>query len=238
MVVLSGEELLDLALRNEIKSRWRVSPFDFCYEDQIPSIKNNPNFYILYMNVEKSSLVYLSLEKCGDNSGASSLNSAMKVLKTPFSPKDFTTGREISYLSAMIDIIQHYVEDAILEDYAIYSSLFQRVSPLSKGRHKKIYIAREDVSIKDSLLVHSPGIVFADSYTVDSLFTAGSPDALIGFCVSSSAPSKKAESYQIIVSADRHELLYYKREKYTEEKKRGFSLKALKEIKKEHKYRP
>ena len=66
MVVLSGNDLLDIALKNEIKSRWRVSPFDFCYIDEINEIKKNSNFYILYLSTEKSGLVYLNLEKCGE----------------------------------------------------------------------------------------------------------------------------------------------------------------------------
>ena len=105
MVVLSGNDLLDIALKNEIKSRWRVSPFDFCYIDEINEIKKNSNFYILYLSTEKSGLVYLNLEKCGEKESFSSLNSRMDIVKVPFGPKEFSTGREIYYLSAMIDIM-------------------------------------------------------------------------------------------------------------------------------------
>ena len=241
MVVLSGNELLDIAIKNEIKSRWRVSPFEFCFKEDLESIKVSPLYYILYLTEENNSLIYLNLEKCGDKKGFSSMNSRMDILKLPLSPKDFSTGREISYLSAMIDIMQHYVESSILHDQVVYMNLDQFSGPLSKGRKKTLYIAREDLSDgiagKDSLSSSGHGLVYTDSFTVDSLFNAGSADALIGFCISSNEPSPKSESIQVIVSADRHELLYYKKNKYKKIGQRGFTQKSLKAIQAEHKYK-
>ena len=241
MVVLSGNDLLDMALKNEIKSRWRVSPFDFCYAEDMEKIKSNPNYYILYLSSNKSGLVYLNLEKCGSKESISNMNGRMDVVKVPFSPKEFSTGREISYLSAMIDIVQHYVASALLHEHASYLSISKSGKPLAKGRKKKIYIAREDLSSsiagRDSIPSPGNGIVFTDNYTVDSLFTASSPEAMIGFCISSNSPSPNAESYQVIVSADRHELMYYRKNKYKKEGQRGFTYKALKDIQAEHTYK-
>lgn len=239
MVVLSGNELLDIAIKNEIKSRWRVSPFDFCPREELAEVKKSPLYYVLYLTEENSSLIYLNLEKCGDKESLSSMNSRMNVLKLPLSPKDFSTGREISYLSAMIDIMQHYVESAILHDQVVYMNLKQFSGPLSKGKKKSLYIAREDLSIagRDSIPSPGNGLVYTDSFTVDSLFNASSPEALIAFCISSNEPSARSESIQIIVSADRHELLYYKKNKYKKAGQRGFSSKDLKAIKSEHNYK-
>lgn len=241
IVVLSGNELLDIAIRNEIKSRWRVSPFEFCLREDMAEIKKSPLYYVLYLTEENDSLIYLNLEKCGEKESISSMNSQMKVLKLPLSPKDFSTGREISYLSAMIDIMQHYVESAILRDQVVYMNLDQFAGPLAKGRKKTLYIAREDLSEsivgRDSLSSPSHGLVYTDSFTVDSLFNAGSAEALIGFCISSNEPSSKAESIQVIVSADRHELLYYKKNKYKKIGQRGFTQKSLKAIQTEHAYK-
>ena len=81
------------------------------------------------------------------------------------------------------------------------------------------------------------GLIYTDGFTVDSLFTASSSNAIIGFCISSNSPSPNSESYQVIVSADRHELLYYKRRRYKDGAKRGFTSKELKAIQAEHAYR-
>ena len=241
MVVLSGNDLLDIALKNEIKSRWRVSPFDFCYIDEINEIKKNSNFYILYLSTEKSGLVYLNLEKCGEKESFSSLNSRMDIVKVPFGPKEFSTGREIYYLSAMIDIMQHYVENSLIRKHSNFSGLEKTHGSLIKERKKKLYIAREDLSSeipgRDSIPNPGDGLIYTDGFTVDSLFTASSSNAIIGFCISSNSPSPNSESYQVIVSADRHELLYYKRRRYKDGAKRGFTSKELKAIQAEHAYR-
>lgn len=65
MIVLSGDEILDIALRSEIKSRWRISPYDFCDASQMETVKNNPSFYILYLSEDKSGIIFLNLENAG-----------------------------------------------------------------------------------------------------------------------------------------------------------------------------
>lgn len=241
VVMLSGNEILDLALRNEITSRWRVSPFDFREPDNLDELRKNPSIYVLYLSYGNSGIVFLNLEKCGTKGGMTSLGSQMKVVSVPFSPRDFTTGREITYLSAAIDIVQHYIESAILNESVPYMSLQQFSKPLVTQKKKRIYISHDDLSTdidgRDSLANMGGGIVFTDSFTADSLFSAGAKDALIGFCISSAAPGSKSESYQIIVSADRHELLYFNKSPYRKEGQRGFSSKALKNIRIKHGYK-
>ncbi len=240
MVVLGENEILNITLRNEIKSRWRVSPFDFCYEDDMQEIKNNPLFYILYLKEEKSGIIFLNLEKCGDRKGVSSLESRMNVIKVPFCPKEFSSGREILYTSAMIDVMQRYMEKSIIYSQASYQNLEQSCTSLTKNRRKPIYIDNEDLceSLRDrDRLPSIGGISFTDSYIVDSLLTSNSANALIGFCISSPSPGAASESYQVIVSADRHELLYYKKTKYKKKGDRGFTDKALADIRTEHSYK-
>ncbi len=241
MIVLTGDEILDIALRSEIKSRWRISPYDFCEASDMEKVKNDPSFYILYLSEDKSGIIFLNLEKCGDKKGISSLESRMDVIKVPFCPKDFSSGREVLYISAMIDVMQHYMEGSLLHSQSAYKNLEQSRTPLVKERKKKLYINRDDLSgklaLRDTISSPGNGLVFTDSYTADSLFTSSSPNALIGFCISSSAPGPKAESYQIIVTADRHELLYYKKNKYGKEGDRGFTLKSLAAIQAEHSYK-
>lgn len=241
VVVLSGNEILDLALKNEITSRWRVSPFDFREPENMDELRRNPSIYLLYLSDDRKGIVFLNLEKCGTKGGMTSLSSQMDVVKVPFSPRDFTTGREISYLSAAIDIMQHYVENAIRNESGSYASLKQFCKPLVNQKKKQIFISHDDLSTsiagRDSLANMGDGIVFTDSFTADSLFAAGAKDALIGFCISSSVPGPKSESYQIIVSADRHELYYFDKSAYKKEENRGFSDKALKRIRVQHAYK-
>lgn len=240
MVVLGENEILNITLRNEIKSRWRVSPFDFCYEDDMQEIKNNPSFYILYLKEEKNGIIFLNLEKCGDRKGVSSLESRMNVIKVPFCPKGFSSGREILYTSAMIDVMQRYMEKSIIHSQASYKNLEQSCTSLAKSRRKPIYIDSDDLceNLKNKDRLPSVnGITFTDSYIVDSLLTSNSSEALIGFCISSPSPGGSSESYQVIVSADRHELLYYKKTKYKKKGDRGFTEKALAGIRTEHSYK-
>lgn len=241
MVVLTGDDLLDLSLRNEIKSRWRVSPFDFCYEEDLEQIRKDPNVYLLCLEEDNSGIIFLNLEKCGNDKGVSSLDSHMDVVRIPFCPKELSSGREVVYVSAMIDVLQHYIEKSLLLDHFSYQNLAQSSKSLTKGRRKEIYIDRDDlseaISGRDSIQSPAEGIVFTDSFTTDSLFTVSSPNALIGFCISSSTPGPSSLSYQVIVSADRHELLYFRKNKYKKAGEKGFTLKSISDIHKKHSYK-
>ena len=241
MVVLSGNDLLDLALKNEITKRWRISPFEFCAPEELENIKKNPKYYVLYTKPESGGIIFLYLEKCAESKNISSINSRMTVAKLPLSCGKITTGRELAYVPAMIDIMQHYVEGAMLRDHIVYLKVEKTRSPLAKARRKKIYISRDDLSEsihgKDSIPSPISGFVFTDDFTADSLFNASSKEALIAFCISSSEYSSKSESYQIIVSADRHELFYFKKKKYKKPSDRGFTMKNLQTIHAEHNYK-
>ena len=165
----------------------------------------------------------------------------MTVAKLPLSCGKITTGRELAYMPAMIDIMQHYVEGAMLRDHIVYLKVEKTGTPLAKARKKKIYISREDLSEsihgKDTISSPISGFVFTDDFTADSLFNASSKEALIAFCISSSEYSSKSESYQIIVSADRHELFYFKKKRYRKTTDRGFTMKNLQTIHAEHNYK-
>ncbi len=240
-VVLSGFDILDVTLQNEIKSRWRISPFEFCSPDELPALLASPRNYVLYISTDKSGLAYMHLEKGGRKEGFSSMDNKLKVLSIPFSPSNMSTGRELNFLPAIISIIQAYVEGCLLSENLNYKGLEAYNGNLGRYKRRNIYISREDLSPaipgRDSLESKLSGIEFTDEYTADSLFTEASREALIGFCIKSEKPGPKALSYQFIVRADNHELLYFKKNKYTEADKCGFSSKALKKIRTEHKFK-
>lgn len=240
-VVLSGDELLDTALREEVRSRWRISPFEFCEIEEFEAGRERYGFYYLYISEDDSGLASLTLLKSGTGSSVFGKEGSVKVVSIPFCPSKLATGREFVFLPALIDIMQTYVEEAIMSERKCLFGLSSYNGSLAKAKHKTIYVAGEDLSGStmpaDSVYELAPGFVVTDDYTLDSLFTAGADDALIAFCISPAVHSKKARSHQLIVSADTHELYYINSHLFNKNGTRGFTPTEIRQIRKEHLYR-
>ena len=48
-VVLTGNDMLDNPLKNEVARRWHISPYEFCTIAEYDSIKTSPDYYFLRM---------------------------------------------------------------------------------------------------------------------------------------------------------------------------------------------
>lgn len=240
-VVLSGDELLDTALREEVRSRWRISPFEFCETEEFEAGKDEYGFYYLYISEDDSGMASLTLLKSGTGSSIFGKEGSVEVVSIPFCPSNLATGREFVFLPALVDIMQTYVEEAIMSEQKCLFGLSSYNGSLAKVKHKTIYVAGEDLSNSpmpaDSVYELGPGFIVTDDYSLDSLFTTGSEDALIAFCISPATHSKKARSYQMIVSADTHELYYINSHRFNKSGTRGFSPAEIRQIRKEHLYR-
>ena len=240
-VVLSGDSILDIALREEVRRRWRISPFEFCDPDDFEAQKNDASYYFLYLSQDGSGMAYLTLMKGGNDESFRSIDSKLEVVRIPFSPVVISSGRELVYLSALLDIVQVFVEESLTNTASNILGLSYYNGNLSKVRKKKIYVAREDldqsIAGRDSVDRLAPGVFAVDDFTADSLFTAGAPDALVAFSIAPASPSRGARCYNLIVAADTNDLYYYQSHAYRKPGRRGFSKSEIKAIRKEHGYK-
>ena len=240
-VVLSGDNLLDIALREEVRRRWRISPFEFCDTEYFEANKGESSYYFLYLSQDNSGMAYLTLLKGGNNDSFRSLDGKLEVVRIPFSPVEITSGREFVYLSALLDIVQVFVEESLTNSASNILGLSYYNGNLSRARKKKIYIARDDLEIsvpgRDSVDVLASGICAVDDFTADSLFTVGAPDALVAFSIAPASPSKRARCYNFIVAADTNDLYYFQSHPYRKNGQRGFSKREIKSIRREHGYK-
>ena len=53
-VVLSGNEMMDSALKQEVAERWTVSPFEFCTGAEFSSLKASDRYYFLLVTVKET----------------------------------------------------------------------------------------------------------------------------------------------------------------------------------------
>ena len=82
-IVLSGQQLLDEVLKEEITSRWRISPYEFCTEEEFDAFKTVSRYYFLHFEYDDE-FTWMQLYKGGPANG----NPLMRRPK-PLPPKSW-----------------------------------------------------------------------------------------------------------------------------------------------------
>ena len=70
--MLSGDSILELALREEVTVHWRISPFEFCSPEEYGQLRSSNNYYFLTLAQEEG-IAYLILSKGGKEDETESL---------------------------------------------------------------------------------------------------------------------------------------------------------------------
>ena len=110
-IVLSGDAGLDALLREEITSRWRISPYEFCSPAEFESLRTGTRYYFLHIEKD-AEFTWMKLSKGGPASGHP-LRTAMEVVGVPIASAGQISADELVFLPAFIDIVQEYLLKAM-----------------------------------------------------------------------------------------------------------------------------
>lgn len=195
-VVLSSDSPLESALKSEISSRWRVSPYEFCSVEDYNAQKKDRSFYFLHF-VTEDGVILLSLEKGGKKESENSIDKPFEVVRIPVAPEGFISGKEVMYLGAYLDVIQSFAEKSMESDRIGYAGLgFNNLASM-KGKY-----------------------VYLDEDRAELVFSRGMEGAVVPVVIVS-ATGKTC--YRMLLSADSHEILYFAKSKVKDAENPGFT---------------
>ena len=86
-VVLEGNSFLELTLREEIAVHWRISPFEFCDQEEYARLRSSSDYYFLTL-IQEEGLAYLTLAKGGREGEKDQLKQAFEVIRMPMASID------------------------------------------------------------------------------------------------------------------------------------------------------
>lgn len=181
-VVIGGQSIIGLALKNEVNCRWRSSPFEFCDLDQYQTLSKDNSFYFLSL-IQSEGIIFLSLSKGGADNETDNLKKPFEIVRLPLTSSTSFTGREIVYLGAFVDIIQTFTEDAMLSDITGYAGLSRYNRDNMGGRR-----------------------IITDPDESDKCMSENTAGTVSSYIVSYG----ESGSYKLLISTDTHELFYYK----------------------------
>ena len=236
-VVMSGNDILDGALRQEVVDLWTVSPFEFCPMAEYETLKKSDNYYFLLVTAgqakgEEAPMVrFLTLEKGGADKGD---NVALRteVISLPLCPVEGGDGRELVFLPALVKGIQEFTLQAMESEKVAYTGMgwfngkFDR-----KGGIKRIYMAREDVSEsvseKDLAKYLDEDILLCDEDEADKAYTDRTYNTLVSYTVSAGT-----WSYKMLFEAETDALFYIHKHKVNVRNAPGFLTEDLRRFSK------
>lgn len=185
-IVLTGQPLLDARLEEEITSRWRISPFEFCDEAEYRAQEHGKLYYFLHFTVG-TDFTWMILSKAGPESG-SPLETALEVVSLPIASSDEATEEELVFLPAFIDIVQEYLLKSLVKDSMYY-----------RGISGIIHHDRLGMTV---CLDRAEGM---------ELFAESAPDTIVPILIYPGQNARRKRYYFMQVSADNHLLYRYRR---------------------------
>lgn len=240
-VVLSENETLSAALRQEVINVWTATTFEFCTLEQFEKLKTNEKYYFLipvesrFKGEEEPGILLLTLVK-GGAEAAKGIGQMHEVVSLPIGAAMGSSERDLLYLGAMVQAIQEFTLAAMKSESVAYkmSAWFNdRFRKTAEG--KAVYIATEDLSSACSpkdleKLKGNARLHLTEASEADEIYRKGTPDALVGYVMAPFLPGEGSVCYKLLFEADTHRLCYLQRDKITEKKGEGFlpsELKAL-----------
>lgn len=224
-VVLSGDQMLDMVLTDAVKTRWRVSSYELCTQEEYTELKTNASFYFLRVVFKDSEpgLAFLSLSKGGKTTRNTDIDSAFDIIHIPFDRNDFSSGKASYLLPVFVDVIQTYAEDARTREGRKLIGLTLYNRNLARNTYCEMLVAKSDL---DDTCGPLPGIRICRAVDVAIALEDGM-NCLVGFTVSPEGPHPGARTYKFVVAADTREIYFYRAVPFSPNGGTGFSLNDL-----------
>jgi hypothetical protein len=234
-VVMSGGEVLDSALRQEVVDRWTASPFEFCTFGEYEALKKSDAYYFLLVTAgqakgeEEPMVRFLTLEKGGADSG-DNVARRTEVISLPLCTVEGSFGRELVFLPALVQGVQDFALKAMDSEKVAYAGMtWFNENYDKKGPIKRIFLAREDlsssVSEKDLDKYLDEDIILCDEDEADKVYTDKTYNTLVSYTVSAGT-----WSYKMLLEADTDTLYYIRKHKVNARNAAGFLTEDLRRM--------
>lgn len=231
-VVLSGNEFMDSVFKDEVTSRWRISPYEFCTLEEFNGMKSSDEYYFLiitngqFKKDQSPTLQFLTLVKGGKGS-EKGIDGMLEVVSMPIAAAQFPSGREIVFLPAFIDIMQGYTLDSMEKDSKAYGGLGNYSTGISNSGSMRIIFSAEDLAVSPEFIEKAESefgdkFEIAEEEDVDKLMLENTENAIVSYVVAPFEPKNGAYCYKMLINAQTHQLYYYKRHRISDKAGAGF----------------
>ena len=233
-VVLTGNEMLTSALREEVVSGWTASAFEFSTLDRFEKIKSEEKYYFL-MVAESGGISFLTLLKGDPEAKEKGISAMHEVISLPLVAAMGGSGRELTYLGGLIKTVQEYTLEAMESEKVAYGMEAWVNKNYDKWGHtKQIRIASEDLSEnvteKELKKYLDEDFQVVDTADADQAYLDAQYNTLVSYVVAPLVPEKGDVCYKMLFEADTHTLYYLSKHRIDARRGAGFLPEDLKRL--------
>lgn len=239
-IVLTGNDFIDTAFKDEVTARWRVSPYEFCTLDEFNSLKGSDEYYFLMITKGQfkkdlsPTIQFMTLIKGGQGADKG-IDGMLEIVSLPMAAAQFPSGREIAYIPAFLDIIQDYTLDSMEKDANAYGGLTNYTANIVRSEDLRIAFSKDDIAVSLESLDEGTDsfgkdMLLMEEEEVDSLMINGAENTLVSYVVAPFEPQNGMYCYKMLIDTQSHKLYYFKRHKITDKAGPGFLKEDLKRI--------
>lgn len=231
-IVLTGNEFFDSALSEEIRTRWNISPYEFCTLEDFNSLKGSSDYYFLmcvksrFKKEPEPGIQMLTLIKGGEKADKG-LGKMLELVSIPLCSAKYPSGREMIFLPALIDIMQEQVIHVLSSSISAYSSLSEASGNIFDARDMSIVFSEDDLSdeVSEEMLSQyfHDGVFLSDESGADDIMLDNMENTLVSYTVAPFEPTAGSSfCYKMLIDAGTHELYYFKKHRITKKAGAGF----------------
>ncbi len=230
-VVMNGNGFYDTVLKDEVTSRWRISPYEFCTLEEFESLKGNSQYYFLlstegqFRKETAPGLRFLTLVKGGEGADKG-ISGMLEVVSIPFASAEYPSGRELIFLPALLDIIQEYTLASMEKDITAYGGLGSYTSNISKNGDMTIVFSEDDLyhTVNEFMVSQKfdEGMIITDEENTDNYMQDNASGTLVSYVVVPSEPVLGSYCYKMLIDTQTHKLYYFRKHKISKKAGAGF----------------
>lgn len=238
-VVLTGNTFYDGAFQEEVSSRWRISPYEFCTLKEFETLKKSDKYYFLlltqgqFKKETEPGIQFITLIK-GGAQAEKGIDEMLEVVTMPFAAADVPSGRELMFLPALLDIIQQYTLDSMEKDLNNLGGLSSYTVGLNRSSGMNIIFAEEDLNeeVRENpeYLKRYSTISIEDSDTADENMEINAPNTMISYTVAPYEPVHGSFCYKMLIGTQDHKLYFFRKHRIGKSLSSGFLPEDIKKI--------
>ena len=231
-VVLTGNALYDAVLKEEIATRWRIAPYEFCTLQEFNELKGKNNYYFLvttkgqFKTESEPGLQFLTLVKGGEEA-ENGINEMLEIVSLPIASAENPSGRELTFLPAFITILQQYTLDSIDNDFNGYIGLANYTKDLALSKTMTLLFAQEDLDpkmtqeAKNLYLVNGAEAIELDG--VDTAFTSHATNTAVSYVAAPADPKVGSYCYKMLIDTETFKLYFFRKHRINTKYGAGFA---------------
>ena len=238
-VVLTGNQFYDTCLQGEVSTKWHVSPYEFCSMAEFEKMKSDDNYYFLittkgqFKKETEPGLTFLTLVKGGNNSDKG-IAEMLEIVAFPYASAEDPSGREISFLASILDIIQNYALDSMEKDINAYTGLPNYTMNITKSGNMKLVFSEGDLStevtpeVKNQLFDEK--VLVLEEEDADEYLVKNNDNTLVSYVVAPTSGKIGSYCYKMLLDPRANKLYYFRKHKISKKAGPGFLLEDIKRI--------